>query len=492
VASILLVDDDADFSALLAEALGRHGHEVRWVDGAEPALELLTPGRPDGPDLALLDHCLPRMHGLELLEELRRRGAHLPVLLLTGRGTADVAIRAAKLGAFRYLPKPDDLDRSLARLLESVGEAAEVARLSGDPVRLPGDGGPGEALLGQSDRMCAVYEQIGLAARADGPVLIVGETGTGKELVARALFQHSGRSGRPLLRINCSAFDEAGLDDELFGYEAGAYPEAGRPLAGLLEQADGGGVLLDHVSHLGRPTQARLLRLLQEGVVQRGGRGARPLPVDVRVLACSAAGLPPDGPLGPELHFLLARSAIHLPPLRERGDDVLLLADHFLANSAADLGRPARSFHPRARAKLRGHAWPGNVRELQVVVHQAVLTCRRAEVGPDEVRLGAPPSLRPAREEEGAEARRLPPSREKAYQLFRWALEQSPDLADRSDAEVFDWLQRDPRVEGEGLPDRSDTFERYLREARTHYDDHKHLPRAGRPLGRSTVRPHQV
>jgi DNA-binding NtrC family response regulator len=317
--------------------------------------------------------------------------------------------------------------------------------------------------------------------------------------VARALFQHSDRAGRPLLKINCSAFSPERLEDELFGYEAGAYPEAGRPLAGLFEQADGGAVLLDHFTHLGRTAQAGLLRLIGEGVVQRGGRGARPLAVDVRVLASTSESLPAllaAGRLDPELYFRLARTSIHLPPLRERGGDLELLADHFLRRSAAALRRPAGSWHRLALERLRGHAWPGNVRELQGVVHQAVLTCRRPEIGPADIHFDLQTCAAPAAPAdviavEDSE-RRLPPSREKAYQLYRWALEQDPGLADGTDADAFEWLQRDLRVEGEGLPRCCKTFERYLREARAHYDDHKNFTRTGRGLGRSVVRASQV
>jgi two-component system nitrogen regulation response regulator GlnG len=499
VARILLIDDDADFSPLLAEALEEHDHAVRWVDGALAGLDVLEADTSRF-DVVLLDNCMPRMHGLELLEELRRRQVHLPVLLFTCRGTADVAIRASKLGAFRYLPKPDDLERNLGRLLALLAEAAEVARMSDQRVHLPGEAtAEGEVLLGRSEPMCAVYEQVGIAARHNEPVLLTGETGTGKDLVARALFQHSDRAAGPLLKINCSAFAEDRLEDELFGYEAGAYPEAGKPLAGLFEQADSGAVLLDHFTHLGRAAQARLLRLLQEGVVQRGGRGARPVAVNVRVLACTSQPLPvalATGRLDPELYFLLAQTAIHLPPLRERGEDVPLLAEHFLRRSAATLRRPARSLARRAHERLRGHSWPGNVRELQGVIHHAVLSCRRPEIGPADVRFDFQVNPTPSAPADvvGSEemGRRLPPSRERAYQLYRWALEQHPDLASGTDADVFEWLQSDLRVEGEGLPRCRETFERYLREARAHHDDHKHQPRLGRPAGRCVVPAGQI
>jgi DNA-binding NtrC family response regulator len=494
LARILLIDDDAGFGPLLAEALEEHGHQVHWLDSAEAGLKLLGQEEPAGFEVVLLDNCMPRMHGLEFLEELRRRQVELPVLLFTGRGTAEVAIRASKLGAFRYLPKPDDLQRSLDPLLRFVGEAASLAyprpSTEGETVDL--GAGDAEALLGQSEAMHALYEQIGLAATHEEAVLITGESGTGKKCVARAIRRHGARNDRPLLRLDCRAFAEDCLEAELFGIEAGAHPGLNRPSPGLFERADGGTILLDHFHVLGLPAQARVSRLIQEGVVQRGGRGAEPRRVNVRVLACTNhepnAALA-EGRLDPELYFLLARTTVKLPPLRERGDDLFLLADHFLRQAAITLRRHTRSFHPQTYQRLRRHPWPGNVRELQGVIHQTVLACRRDEIGPDDLHLEpnaetvVPPD---------AEGRPLPPSRERAYQMFLWALEQNPDLVDCTDAEVFRWLRQDLRVEGEGLPASCDTFRRYLREARAYHQDRKHNSRARRSTGRSVVRLSQV
>jgi DNA-binding NtrC family response regulator len=487
VSRILLIDDDPGFSPELAEALRGHGHEVCWQISPEGGLDLLT-GQAGAFDVVLLDYKMPIMLGLEFLEKLRGRRVELPVVLFTHWGNADIAIRAAKLGAFRYLPKPDDLDRSLEPLLRLVGQAADLARFRAQPDDLAAAGE--DALLGDSDAMRAVFQRIGEAARHDRPVLITGEPGTGKELVARAVHRYGDRRDRPLLRANCVAFPDDGLEDELFGCEVGAYPGVDRPCPGLFEQADGGAVLLDHFNVPSLCIQARILRLIQEGVVQRVGRGAERRRVRVRVLACSSHDLAAAlaaGRLDPDLYSLLADTAIAVPPLRQRGDDVQRLADHFLRQSAAALGRPAPSLSARARDRLRRHRWPDNVRELQWVIRRAVQTCDGGEVGPDDLCLAAAPPA-PAT----ANGRQLPPSRERAYQLFRWALEQDPDLAGRTDAEVFRWLRRDVRVEGDGLPDSCDTFRRYLREARAHYHDQKNAPRAGREHGRSVVREDQA
>jgi two-component system NtrC family response regulator len=483
VARILLIDDDVDFSPLLAETLEGHGHEVRWLTGAEQALEEMAPQARPVCDVVLLDQYMPRMDGLEFLEELRRRGTSLPVLLFTGWDASDVAIRASKLGAFRYLPKPGDLEpASLAPLLREIAEAAGAAER-----RAPA--APAEdVLLGKSVAMRDVHRQIGLAAGHDEPVLIVGEVGTGKERAAQAVHRYGARADRPLLCVNCLAFaDETGLDDRLFGYEPGVLPD-GRPRPGVFEQADGGAVLLDHFHRLSLPAQARVAGLIRDRVVYRNGRGTTPRPVQARVLACSSEDLPAalaDGRLYWELYSLLGAATIALPPLRERGGDVLLLAEHFLGQAAATLRRPVLSLHPPAQRRLLAHRWPGNVRELQGVMRRAAQDCRGGEIGPDDLKLDAAPA--PAAEAE----RKLPLSRERAYRAFLDAVRREPSLKDGTDAEVFRWLKADGRGEDDGLPASCETFQRYLREARAHYDAHKNTPRAGR-TGRSVVRADEV
>lgn len=492
MARILFIDDDVEFSPLLAEALEDHGHEVRWLEGAEEGLELLGRPTPPGCDVVLLDQYMPRMDGLEFLEEMRRREARLPVLLFTGWDASDVAIRASKLGAFRYLPKPDDLGPSaLEALLREISEAAESARSVPAPrgERPARPGHDEDVLLGRSEAMRAVHSQIGLAADHDEPVLIVGEVGTGKERAAQAVHRYSARADRPLLHVNCLAFaDEAGLDDRLFGYEPGALPD-GRPRPGVFEQADGGAVLLDNFHRLSLPAQARVAEVVRDRVVYRMGRGAGPRPVQARLLACSSADLPAalaEGRPYWELYSLLEGTTIALPPLREREGDVLLLADHFLAQSATALRRPVRGLHPLARERLLAYPWPGNVRELQGVIRRAVRTCRGTEVGADDLKLEAAP-VAPA---EAPEERKLPLSRERAYRAYLDAIRRDPALNDGPDGEVFRWLKE--ADEEDGLPASCETFQRYLREARAHYDTPRNTPRAGRATGRSIVRAGEV
>jgi DNA-binding NtrC family response regulator len=477
VPRILFIDDDPEYSPLLSEALEAHGHQVRHLPGAEEALALLARQPPPDLDVVLLDQLMPRMDGLEFLGELRRRGVRLPVLLFTGWDAADVAIRASRLGAFRYLPKPGDLEpASLAPLLRAIGTAAELARRpAGADARPAADE---DVLLGKSEPMRAVHWQIGEAAGHDRPVLLVGEVGTGKGRAAQAVHRYSARGDQPLLHVNCLAFaDEAGLDDRLFGREPG------RP--GVFEEAGGGAVLLDHFHRLGVPAQARLAELIRDRVVYRNGRGAMPRPVQARVLACSAedpAAALAEGRLYWELYSLLEATTIALPPLRERGDDVLLLAEHFVRQLTAPLGRPAPALHAQARRCLLGHRWPGNVRELQSVLRRAVQSCRGAEITPGDLGLDPADPGEPA-----GPGRKLPLSRERAYRAYLDAIRREPALAGGTDAEVFRWLKRDADG-GEGLPAGCATFQRYLREARAFYDDRRNTPRAGRPLGRSVVR----
>lgn len=490
MARLLLIDDDVDFSPLLVQQLSEWGHQVRWLETAEEGLILFDVCKPSLFDLILLDNCMPRLSGLEFLEELRRRNIDLPVVLLTGNGTSEVAIRAARWGALRYLPKPDDLEQSLTPLLQLIAQIAHLPHRMPEEIRSVRT--EEETLLGKSESMHSVYEQIGLAAAHEEPVLITGETGTGKKLAAHAIHRHGSRGGRPLLRLNCLAWDANRLEDELFGYEDGVCSETEHGKPGIFEQANGGTVLLDHFHVLPLSVQTRIVHIIEDGFVERGGRGTVARRVDVRLMAIGSQNLTTAvaaGTLDPALYFLLTRSLIHMPPLRERGNDVQLLADHFLRNMTL-LRRPARGFAAATRERLRRHPWPGNVRELQGVVRQAALNCRGAEINPHELRLDVESSQLPDHSNAGECP--LPPSRLKAYQLFRWALEQNPELVECSDAEVFRWLRQDPRVEGDGLPDRCDTFRRYLREARAHYQDHKHTPRANRPTGRSVVRIREI
>jgi DNA-binding NtrC family response regulator len=390
---ILLVDDDAALSHFLTQALERQGWRVRAVDRADRAAELL---RSVSADVILLDNRMPGLSGVDFLAELRRLNVRIPVVLMTAYGTADLAIKAMKAGAYDYILKPFDLEE----LLALVREAIEASRLVRHPVRLPGDsadtaqppavpdGAP--TLVGTGRAMREVFKLIGQVADSDAPVLIRGETGTGKELVARAVVAHGRRSDRPFVAVNCAAIPEQLLESELFGHERGSFTGADRRRIGRFEQADGGTILLDEIGDMTPSTQAKILRVLQQGEVLRVG-GDAPTPVQVRVLAATHRDLEADiaaGRFREDLFYRLNVVTIRLPPLRERGEDIALLAKHFLAATAAELERPVPAVSDAAWEKIRSHRWPGNVRQLANVMRRAVLLARGGQIAAADIDFG--------------------------------------------------------------------------------------------------------
>jgi DNA-binding NtrC family response regulator len=395
MAHILLIDDDDRLASHLRKWLEEGGHQVRWLEVAEPALDLLRDG---AFDLVLVDYSLPGgMDGIEFLAALREQRISIPVIVMTGCGTPDTAIRARQLGAHNYVVKEDP--RQLAGKLEPVvEEMLRIGRLNRERVHLPPPdtavpgGHPGPTLLGNSGRMQQVYARIAHIAASDLPVLVRGETGTGKELVARAIFQYSGRSGKPFVPVNCPGLPEHLLESELFGHEKGAFTGAVTRRIGKFEQADGGTLLLDEIGDMSPSTQAKILRALQEGEVERLG-GSEVLKVDVRVIACTNRNLESAmsaGTFREDLYFRLRGMRIDLPPLRERGPDLELLANHFLTRETQGKGRPRLTFHESALNKLRAHPWPGNVRELENVIRLAALVCRGPQVMPADLELDPP------------------------------------------------------------------------------------------------------
>jgi DNA-binding NtrC family response regulator len=388
VARILLIDDDGDFAERLREELRGGGHEVTWCEAAEGGLALLTSGEPF--DLVLLDNRMPGMSGIEFLAELRRRGERVPVILMTNFATPESAIQSRKLGARVYFIKPLDWGELLASLEARVTEMLRTSRLMKERVVLPTDGAPppdsATALLGNSPEMQKVYERVGQVAESNASVLILGETGTGKELIARAIFQYSRRSDRPFIAFNSAALAEQLVESQLFGHEKGAFTSSVARHIGKFEQADGGTILLDEIGDMSLGTQAKILRVLQEGELVRLG-GTEVIKVDVRVVACTHYDLEAAirrKEFRDDLYYRLNTITLRLPALRERGEDLVLLAGHFLAREAA-LGRPGLTFHSGALEKLRRYRWPGNVRQLQGAIKQAALICDGVQVRPEDL-----------------------------------------------------------------------------------------------------------
>jgi two-component system nitrogen regulation response regulator GlnG len=312
--------------------------------------------------------------GLEIYRQLRQLDARVPVIFVADTGRADAAIEAIKQGAYDVLFRPVDP----AALQRVVAEALDVGRRTQRPVAAADVEGAVEGnlpLVGCCPAMREVYKAVGRVAAHNMPVLITGESGTGKELVARAIHEHSHRSDKPFMAINCAAIPESLLESELFGHERGAFTGADRRRIGRFEQCDGGTILLDEIGDMPPSLQAKMLRLLQEQAFERVG-GNETIRTDVRVIAATHRDLKAwsqQGKFRPDLYYRLGVFTVHLPPLRDRGDDLPMLVHHYLRQFGRELNRDVREVLPEAMERLRAHAWPGNVRELQSVVKRALL-----------------------------------------------------------------------------------------------------------------------
>jgi DNA-binding NtrC family response regulator len=369
---LLLIDDDPD---LIAEqvryAFPAPAHRVAVARSGADGLARI---REKPPDVVLLDLRLPDGPGLDVFEEIRAIDARIPVVFVTLSKTADMAIEAMKRGAFDYLFKPLDP----AQLLRVVGEALDVARRMREPAVLaetPPEEDVGGAIVGSCPAMREVYKAVGRVAAQDVPVLITGESGTGKELVARAIYQHGPRAKAPFLALNCAAIPENLLESELFGHEKGAFTGADRKRIGKFEQCNGGTLFLDEIGDMPLALQAKLLRILQEQMFERVG-GSETVTTDVRIISATHHDLKAfaaDGRFRDDMYYRLGVFTIHLPPLRDRGDDLPVLVGHFLRRFNRELGRDVREVSPEAMARLREYPWPGNLRELQSVLKQALL-----------------------------------------------------------------------------------------------------------------------
>lgn len=387
MAKILLIDDDADLARYLQLELEGIGHEVQCLDRAENGPEALAAG---AFDLVLLDNKMPGMSGIEFLAALRKRGLLIPVILMTGHGTTDTAIQAMNFDAFDYVVKPMDYEELCRELKPLIDEAVKHARATKVAVRLPGaeeSSGTASVMLGTCKPMQEMYKTIGRVAKSDAPVLIHGETGTGKELVAKAVHANSPRRGKPFVEMNCTAFNENLLDDELFGHEQGAFTGADKLRKGRFEYANGGTLFLDEVGDMPTTLQAKLLRVLENQEVFRIGSNEA-IKVNVRVLSATHRHLETavrEGKFREDLYYRLAGVTIRVPPLRERGLDIILLAEHFLRKIAESMGQPTPILHESAREKMMRYAWPGNVRQLLQVMRGAFLMCRGSHIGAEDL-----------------------------------------------------------------------------------------------------------
>ncbi|NNE20946.1 MAG: sigma-54-dependent Fis family transcriptional regulator [Myxococcales bacterium] len=367
-ATILVVDDERNILTSISRALGLEGYEVEVAGSAEIALQKLAK---QSFDAILLDVQLPGIDGLAMLDELRKRELTAPVIMMSGHATIEVAMEATRRGADDFIEKPIGSDR----LVLSLKRSLELRELQHENRELRRRYGPGESLLGRSRAMGRLREQIELAARSTAPVLILGERGTGKELVAAAIHGGSTRASEPLEKLNCAAVPEGLIESELFGHEAGAFTGATKQRRGKFERADGGTLFLDEVGDMPPQMQAKLLRVLQEGEVERVGAGSI-VNVDVRVVAATNKSLEAEieaGRFRADLFDRLNVVPLRLPALAERSGDIPLLAEHFLGLACEAHDRPGKQITPGAMQVLEAYRYPGNVRELRNLVERLVI-----------------------------------------------------------------------------------------------------------------------
>jgi two-component system response regulator HydG len=383
---VLIVDDEPTLLRALEALLKKKGYDVVGLDSPIVATQRLAA---EDFDVALLDIKMPHLSGLELLNAVKHRRPEIEVIMMTGHATVETALQAVRSGAYDYLTKPFDDVEVVAR---SVAKAAERKALWDRNRQLENrlrerEGMPPDGLVGATAPIREVQRMIDAVAYSSTTVLVTGESGTGKELVARALHARSPRKAHPFVALNCGALTETLLESELFGHVKGAFTGAQRDQKGLFDAADGGTIFLDEIGDIPLSTQVRLLRVLQEGDIKRVG-SADSVKVDVRVVAATHRDLPKlvrSGRFREDLFYRLNVINIPLPSLRERSEDIPLLAHHFLRRYSDRLGKRVKTLAPEAVELLCGYRWPGNVRELENAVERAVVLCRGESVTPADL-----------------------------------------------------------------------------------------------------------
>jgi len=394
--TILIVDDEPGVRTALTGVLSDEGYAVEAVASGEACLDRLTRGPVD---LILLDVWLPGMDGLTTLARLRERQVDAQVVLISGHGNIESAVRAIKLGAFDFVEKPLSLDKTVL----VIGTALRQRRLEAENRALRAQVDRTQTMVGESYTMRQLREQVAMAAPTNGRVLIYGENGTGKELVARTVQTLSRRRAGPFIEVNCAAIPEELIESELFGHVRGAFTGAVADRRGKFEIADGGTIFLDEIGDMSIKTQAKVLRVLQEQTMGPVG-GTNQIKVDARVLAATNKDLQAEiraGNFREDLYFRLNVIPILVPPLRDRQEDIPLLADHFMAEFAREYGRRIKAFETGATAALQRYGWPGNVRELRNVIERLMImvpgdSISAHDVGFLDQNAAAPPAGGPA------------------------------------------------------------------------------------------------
>ncbi|HXT87250.1 MAG TPA: sigma-54 dependent transcriptional regulator, partial [Verrucomicrobiae bacterium] len=376
-AKILIVDDESGIRESLGALLRDEGYEIDTLSSGEDCLARL---KRDEFDLVLLDVWLPKMDGLETLERLQSQNDAPIVVMISGHGNVEAAVRATKLGAFDFIEKP----LSLEKVVLVVRNALDYVRLEDENRRLRAELEERHQILGGSVPMKALRQQIALTAPTTGRVLIYGESGTGKELVARALHEHSTRSGMPFVEVNCAAIPEELIESEMFGHRKGSFTGASEDKVGKFQKADGGTLFLDEIGDMSLKTQSKVLRVLEEQRVEPLGSN-QPVTVDVRVLAATNKKLEEEigrNLFREDLFYRLNVIPFYVPALRERTEDIPVLAAHFLKEYCEAYGKKPKEFTPTASEVLLAYPWPGNVRELRNLVERLVIMCPSPRIEP--------------------------------------------------------------------------------------------------------------
>ena len=388
--TVLVVDDEEKLRRVVELQLKTAGFEVEQAGSAEEALKLT-----DGADVILTDLRLPGISGLELLANLRRQDSHTPVIVMTAFGSIETAVDAMKAGAVDFLPKPFSLDH----LMTVINKALEIRTLRDENRELRAELGQRyefDNIVGRSDAMREIFGTVERVAPSRATVLLCGESGVGKDLIARAIHHHSPRDGRPFVKINCTALPENLMESELFGYEKGAFTGANTTKPGKFEQADTGTVFLDEIGDVPASVQVKLLRILQEREFERLGSN-KTRHIDVRVLAATNVDLRAaleQGTFREDLYYRLNVLPINIPPLRERKEDIPFLAEHFVKKLKKDLGTPVQSISEAAIQRLLEYHWPGNVRELENVIERSMVLATSSVLEAGDIKLDLAPKPR--------------------------------------------------------------------------------------------------
>jgi two-component system nitrogen regulation response regulator NtrX len=397
--TLLVVDDEPQILQTVTGILQDEGFEVLTAPDGETALKLAAE---ETPDLVLLDIALPGLDGLEVLSELKRRQPLLPVIMISAYGSVENAVKATRLGAYDFIEKPPNADK----ILLSVRNGLELARLAEENRRLRQQGGQVKEIIGDSSAIRRLREKLALVAPTNASVLITGENGTGKELVARALHAWSRRAPHAFVEVNCAAIPEDLIESELFGHEKGAFTGASARHRGKFDLAHEGTLFLDEIGDMSLKTQAKILRILEEQRFERVG-GSRPIQVDVRVVAATNKNLEEEiakGTFREDLYHRINVLPLAVPPLRERREDIPLLAAHFLQELSLENNAPSKTFAPAALEAMAALPWPGNVRELKNFVFRLAILSPGAVIEAGDLPLAASFQEQPGAKTEAAEA----------------------------------------------------------------------------------------